>query len=158
MQCPDCGSVPDEPALCLLCGKLCSPSWKPCCRRVFQLLYSPLHQCLFFCNLWNVKPVLFLMFRAGKCLNHASQCGAGVGIFLLVRVCVTSSHFIRWSYCQHFSALFFVISKDFVGFDSCSLQKTTILLQRSARLAFWPSLYLDAFGEEVLDLLMNIFI
>ncbi|KAL6847903.1 hypothetical protein ACP4OV_022031 [Aristida adscensionis] len=80
MQCPDCGSVPDEPALCLLCGKLCSPSWKPCC-------------------------------RTGKCLNHASQCGAGVGIFLLVR-------------------------------------KTTILLQRSARLAFWPSPYLDAFGEE----------
>ncbi|KAL5229199.1 hypothetical protein ABZP36_017464 [Zizania latifolia] len=80
MQCPDCGSVPDEPALCLLCGKLCSPSWKPCC-------------------------------RTGKCLNHASQCGAGVGIFLLVR-------------------------------------KTTILLQRSFRLAFWPSPYLDAFGEE----------
>uniref|UniRef100_M8B5B3 E3 ubiquitin-protein ligase n=1 Tax=Aegilops tauschii TaxID=37682 RepID=M8B5B3_AEGTA len=26
--------------------------------------------------------------------------------------------------------------------------KTTILLQRSARLTFWPSLYLDAFGEE----------
>ncbi|XP_062193030.1 E3 ubiquitin-protein ligase PRT6-like [Phragmites australis] len=80
MQCPDCGSVPDEPALCLFCGKLCSPSWKPCC-------------------------------RTGKCLNHATQCGAGVGIFLLVR-------------------------------------KTTILLQRSARLAFWPSPYLDAFGEE----------
>ncbi|PNT69934.1 hypothetical protein BRADI_2g03180v3 [Brachypodium distachyon] len=84
MQCPDCGSVPDEPALCLLCGKLCSPSWKPCC-------------------------------RTGKCLNHSSQCGAGVGIFLLVR-------------------------------------KTTILLQRSARLAFWPSLYLDAFGEEDHDM------
>nr|ACF79772.1 unknown [Zea mays] len=80
MQCPDCGSVPDEPALCLLCGKLCSPSWKPCC-------------------------------RTGKCQNHALQCGAGIGIFLLVR-------------------------------------KTTILLQRSARLTFWPSLYLDAFGEE----------
>ncbi|CAL4977827.1 unnamed protein product [Urochloa decumbens] len=80
MQCPDCGLVPDEPALCLLCGKLCSPSWKPCC-------------------------------RSGKCLSHATQCGAGVGIFLLVR-------------------------------------KTTILLQRSARLAFWPSPYLDAFGEE----------
>ncbi|CAO2174612.1 unnamed protein product [Urochloa humidicola] len=80
MQCPDCGLVPDEPALCLLCGKLCSPSWKPCC-------------------------------RSGKCPTHATQCGAGVGIFLLVR-------------------------------------KTTILLQRSARLAFWPSPYLDAFGEE----------
>ncbi|XP_015697922.1 E3 ubiquitin-protein ligase PRT6 isoform X2 [Oryza brachyantha] len=84
MQCPDCGSVPDEPALCLLCGKLCSPSWKPCC-------------------------------RTGKCLNHASQCGAGVGIFLLVR-------------------------------------KTTILLQRSIRIAFWPSPYLDAFGEEDHDM------
>lgn len=57
-----------------------------------------------------------------------------------------------------FFCSFFVISKDLVGFDSCSLQKTTILLQRSARLAFWPSLYLDAFGEEVLDLLMSIFI
>ncbi|XP_066328851.1 uncharacterized protein [Miscanthus floridulus] len=51
--------------------------------------------------------------RTGKCQNHALQCGAGIGIFLLVR-------------------------------------KTTILLQRSARLAFWPSLYLDSFGEEVL--------
>ncbi|XP_066394462.1 uncharacterized protein [Miscanthus floridulus] len=49
--------------------------------------------------------------RTGKCQNHALQCGAGIGIFLLVR-------------------------------------KTTILLQRSARLAFWPSLYLDSFGEE----------
>uniref|UniRef100_A0A0D9UWR3 E3 ubiquitin-protein ligase n=1 Tax=Leersia perrieri TaxID=77586 RepID=A0A0D9UWR3_9ORYZ len=84
MQCPDCCSVPDEPALCLLCGKLCSPSWKPCC-------------------------------RTGKCLSHAAQCGAGVGIFLLVR-------------------------------------KTTILLQRSVRLAFWPSPYLDAFGEEDHDM------
>nr|CAB3472205.1 unnamed protein product [Digitaria exilis] len=33
-------------------------------------------------------------------------------------------------------------------FDGRSVQKTTILLQRSARLAFWPSPYLDAFGEE----------
>lgn len=30
--CSDCKSVLDEPALCLLCGRLCSPSWKPCCR------------------------------------------------------------------------------------------------------------------------------
>ena len=37
MQCPDCGSVPDEPALCLLCGKLCSPSWKPCMLQVIEL-------------------------------------------------------------------------------------------------------------------------
>jgi hypothetical protein len=35
-------------------------------------------------------------------------------------------------------------------FDEFAVQKTTILLQRSARLAFWPSPYLDAFGEEVL--------
>ncbi|CAM8910449.1 unnamed protein product [Rhodiola kirilowii] len=31
-HCGECGSVPKEPALCLLCGKLCSPFWKPCCR------------------------------------------------------------------------------------------------------------------------------
>ncbi|KAL7616811.1 hypothetical protein Lser_V15G03398 [Lactuca serriola] len=30
-KCVDCGAVQDEPALCLLCGKLCSPSWKTCC-------------------------------------------------------------------------------------------------------------------------------
>ncbi|KAJ4789311.1 E3 ubiquitin-protein ligase PRT6 [Rhynchospora pubera] len=84
MQCSECANVPDEPALCLLCGRLCSPSWKSCC-------------------------------RAGKCQNHAVACGAGIGVFLLVR-------------------------------------KTTILLQRSARLAFWPSPYLDAFGEEDHDM------
>ncbi|OAY64506.1 E3 ubiquitin-protein ligase PRT6 [Ananas comosus] len=80
MHCSECESVPDEPALCLLCGKLCSPNWKSCC-------------------------------RASKCLNHVMVCGAGVGVFLLVR-------------------------------------KTTILMQRAARQAFWPSPYLDAFGEE----------
>ncbi|KAJ4782433.1 E3 ubiquitin-protein ligase UBR3 [Rhynchospora pubera] len=80
MQCSECANVPHEPALCLLCGRLCSPSWKSCC-------------------------------RAGNCQNHALECGAGIGVFLLVK-------------------------------------ETRILLQRSARSAFWPSLYLDAFGEE----------
>nr|XP_043618780.1 E3 ubiquitin-protein ligase PRT6 isoform X1 [Erigeron canadensis] len=84
-KCVDCGAVQDEPALCLLCGKLCSPSWKTCCRN-------------------------------NKCQTHAMSCGAGTGIFLLIR-------------------------------------KTTILLQRSARQARWPSPYLDAFGEE--DIEMN---
>uniref|UniRef100_A0A0E0MRB6 E3 ubiquitin-protein ligase n=2 Tax=Oryza TaxID=4527 RepID=A0A0E0MRB6_ORYRU len=67
-------------------------------------------------RLMELPPVYqVLLERTGKCLNHASQCGAGVGIFLLVR-------------------------------------KTTILLQRSIRLAFWPSPYLDAFGEEDHDM------
>ncbi|XP_019262685.1 PREDICTED: E3 ubiquitin-protein ligase PRT6-like [Nicotiana attenuata] len=30
-HCPDCGVVQEEPALCLLRGKLCSPNWKSCC-------------------------------------------------------------------------------------------------------------------------------
>ncbi|XP_068635271.1 E3 ubiquitin-protein ligase PRT6-like [Aristolochia californica] len=30
-RCPECNDIPVESALCLLCGKLCSPSWKPCC-------------------------------------------------------------------------------------------------------------------------------
>lgn len=31
----------------------------------------------------------------------------------------------------------------------CALQKTQILLVRPASQAYWPSIYLDAFGEEV---------
>ncbi|KAJ6797224.1 E3 ubiquitin-protein ligase PRT6 [Iris pallida] len=80
VKCSYCKSVPKEPALCLLCGSLCSPGWKSCC-------------------------------RSSRCLNHAAVCGAGIGVFLLVR-------------------------------------RTTILLHRSLRQAFWPSPYLDAFGEE----------
>ncbi|XP_010256932.1 PREDICTED: E3 ubiquitin-protein ligase PRT6 isoform X2 [Nelumbo nucifera] len=79
-QCPDCGGVQDDPALCLLCGRLCCPAWKQCCRE-------------------------------RTCQTHAISCGAGFGVFLLIR-------------------------------------KTTILLQRNARQSFWPSPYLDAFGEE----------
>lgn len=79
-RCPDCKSVLDEPALCLLCGRLCSPSWKTCCSQ-------------------------------SGCQTHAMACGAGTGVFLLIR-------------------------------------RTTILLQRSARQAPWPSPYLDDFGEE----------
>ncbi|KAG5009802.1 E3 ubiquitin-protein ligase PRT6 [Glycine soja] len=79
-RCPECKSVLDDPALCLLCGRLCSPSWKSCCRE-------------------------------SGCQTHAVTCGAGTGVFLLIK-------------------------------------RTTILLQRSARQAPWPSPYLDAFGEE----------
>ncbi|EPS63265.1 hypothetical protein M569_11520, partial [Genlisea aurea] len=79
-SCPECGVVNDEPALCLLCGKLCSPNWKPCCRE-------------------------------SSCQAHAAACGAGMGVFLLMR-------------------------------------KTSVLLQRSAIQAHWPSPYLDAYGEE----------
>lgn len=78
--CPDCGTVQEEPIVCLLCGKLCSPNWKTCCRE-------------------------------SGCQTHAMDCGAGIGVFLLIR-------------------------------------KTSILLQRCARQAPWPSPYLDAFGEE----------
>ncbi|CAA2964318.1 E3 ubiquitin- ligase PRT6-like isoform X1 [Olea europaea subsp. europaea] len=80
-RCPDCGDVQEEPALCLLCGKLCSANWKNCC----------------------------------SCQTHAKSCGAGIGVFLLIR-------------------------------------RTTILLQRSARQSPWPSPYLDAFGEEDVEM------
>ncbi|KAL2502824.1 E3 ubiquitin-protein ligase [Forsythia ovata] len=83
-RCPDCGDIQEEPALCLLCGKLCSPNWKTCCRE-------------------------------SGCQAHAKACGAGIGVFLLIR-------------------------------------RTTILLQRSARQAPWPSPYLDAFGEEDVEM------
>ncbi|KAF8397487.1 hypothetical protein HHK36_016404 [Tetracentron sinense] len=80
-HCPNCKA---EPALCLLCGRICSPKWKSCCRE-------------------------------SGCQIHAMACGAGTGVFLLIR-------------------------------------KTTILLQRAARQAHWPSPYLDAFGEEDFDM------
>ncbi|KDP35634.1 hypothetical protein JCGZ_09072 [Jatropha curcas] len=79
-RCGDCKNVIEEPALCLLCGRLCSPNWKLCCRE-------------------------------NGCQAHAMSCGAGTGVFLLIK-------------------------------------RTTILLQRCARQAPWPSPYLDAFGEE----------
>ncbi|KAJ0560472.1 putative carboxypeptidase U transcription factor interactor and regulator Znf-B family [Helianthus annuus] len=79
-KCVNCGAAQDKPALCLLCGLLCSPRWKTCC-------------------------------RDDTCQTHAMSCGAGTGVFLLIR-------------------------------------ETRILLQRSAHQAFWPSPYLDAFGEE----------
>ncbi|KAK1298843.1 hypothetical protein QJS10_CPB14g00607 [Acorus calamus] len=53
-QCPQCKSVIDEPALCLLCGRLCSPGWRLCCRE-------------------------------NGCQNHATVCGAGIGVFLIIR-------------------------------------------------------------------------
>ncbi|KAK3001958.1 hypothetical protein RJ639_020917 [Escallonia herrerae] len=87
-HCPDCGVIQEEPVLCLLCGKLCSPNWKTCCRK-------------------------------SGCQTHAMACAAGTGVFLLIR-------------------------------------KTTVLLQRSARQAPWPSPYLDAFGEEVIINCCNI--
>ncbi|KAL9150429.1 hypothetical protein ABFS82_12G167600 [Erythranthe guttata] len=82
--CPDCGVVKEEPALCLLCSKICSPNWKACCSE-------------------------------SACQTHAMSCGAGIGVFLLIR-------------------------------------RTTILLQRCARQAPWPSPYLDAFGEEDVEM------
>ncbi|XP_074362573.1 E3 ubiquitin-protein ligase PRT6 isoform X3 [Apium graveolens] len=83
-NCHLCGKVPDDPALCLLCGDLCSPNWKPCCKK-------------------------------SGCQAHAMICGAGTGVFLLIR-------------------------------------KTTIVLQRSARQAPWPSPYLDMYGEEDIEM------
>ncbi|XP_056172490.1 E3 ubiquitin-protein ligase PRT6 isoform X3 [Syzygium oleosum] len=53
-QCHYCNTVIEEPALCLLCGRICSPSWKSCCRK-------------------------------SGCQSHAFACGAGIGVFLLIR-------------------------------------------------------------------------
>ncbi|XP_065854552.1 E3 ubiquitin-protein ligase PRT6 [Euphorbia lathyris] len=54
----DCKNVIEEPALCLLCGKLYYPSWKACnsCRRT-----------------------------ENTCEAHAVDCGAGIGVFLLIK-------------------------------------------------------------------------
>ncbi|GLT79208.1 hypothetical protein SLA2020_507030 [Shorea laevis] len=64
-QCPDCKVLLEEPALCLLCGKLCNSSWKSCCRE-------------------------------RGCSAHAMSCGAGIGIFLLIRKTI-----IQLQRCSH---------------------------------------------------------
>ncbi|XP_010452066.1 PREDICTED: E3 ubiquitin-protein ligase PRT6 isoform X2 [Camelina sativa] len=53
-SCSNCNKVIEEPALCLLCGRLCSPIWRPCCRE-------------------------------SGCQTHAITCGAGTGVYLLIR-------------------------------------------------------------------------
>ncbi|KAF9619779.1 hypothetical protein IFM89_009301 [Coptis chinensis] len=59
-QCPNpqCKKVLPNPALCLLCGRVCSPRLKTCCRE---------------------------MEGEGGCHEHAKFCGAGIGVFLLIR-------------------------------------------------------------------------
>ncbi|GLJ41100.1 hypothetical protein SUGI_0851350 [Cryptomeria japonica] len=53
--CSRCKTVPDQPALCLLCGTLCcAPSRRACCKK-------------------------------NECLRHAFTCGAGIGVFLMIR-------------------------------------------------------------------------
>ncbi|KAJ4911538.1 E3 ubiquitin-protein ligase PRT6 [Raphanus sativus] len=52
--CSNCTKVIEEPAICLLCGRLCSPMWRPCCRE-------------------------------SGCQTHAVTCGAGTGVYLLIR-------------------------------------------------------------------------
>eukprot|EP00250_Pteridium_aquilinum_P003618 c13921_g1_i1 orf=503-7018(-) len=87
-RCPECSNVPEQPALCLLCGTLCcATGHRSCCSKN----------------------------RKSECYRHAVACNGGVGVFLMIK-------------------------------------KTNILLQRCARLAYWPSPYLDSFGEEDLDM------
>ncbi|CAN8237512.1 unnamed protein product [Cochlearia groenlandica] len=52
--CSSCKKVIEEPALCLMCGRLCSPTWRNCCRE-------------------------------SGCQTHAITCGAGIGVYLLIR-------------------------------------------------------------------------
>ncbi|KAJ7515845.1 hypothetical protein O6H91_22G030900 [Diphasiastrum complanatum] len=86
--CPQCNTVPERPALCLLCGALCCGSGpRGCCSENMQ----------------------------SECYRHAGVCGAGIGVFLMLR-------------------------------------RTNVLLMRWERQTMWPSPYLDAFGEEDLEM------
>lgn len=129
------------------------------------------------------KDLLCCFLRESGCQTHSVTCGAGTGIFLLIRVlhsflnfriqslgCLALFqyffNFVLWiSFMSHLFFLFIleVISYLFAWIpwsNKCCLcsQRTTILLQRSARQAPWPSPYLDTFGEEVSFLLTALFI
>lgn len=114
----------------------------------------------------------FSMNRQGECYRHAMVCGAGIGVFLMLRVSSPMCWFdnstlfctsdpVSWvrvpTYEQSLplnKSLLHTIGR-LVGLRSTCLkvvlflQRTNILLQRCERQAMWPSPYLDAFGEEV---------
>ncbi|ONM30037.1 E3 ubiquitin-protein ligase PRT6 [Zea mays] len=69
-------------------------------------------------------------------VSDISRCNA-----LIVAQCLMNRHYV--CYVANYVRL---VGNHAAG--DGALPKTTILLQRSARLTFWPSLYLDAFGEE----------
>lgn len=50
-------------------------------------------------------------------------------------------------YCQSANYLYLTVEILIFLFD---FQRTNLLLQRSPRQSYWPSLYLDTFGEEVI--------
>lgn len=50
-RCADCKTIIDEPALCLLCGRLCSPNWKMCCRFILLLSFTLTTTCSL-CFVW----------------------------------------------------------------------------------------------------------
>lgn len=47
-KCPECMATLPDPALCLLCGRLCSPSWKACCRYNIFTLFNFRYEVFFF--------------------------------------------------------------------------------------------------------------
>lgn len=103
--CPDCKTVVHEPALCLLCGRLCSSIWKPCCRLMINItcclfyalisafiIDSLVFLLLSFITKSKVPISLFFMIfvtRESGCKSHAKSCGAGIGVFLLIKVSIS---------------------------------------------------------------------
>lgn len=138
-------------------------------------LGSLYHSCIWLLmRIW--KDLFCYISRESGCQTHAATCGAGTGVFLLIRVlrsflnlsleslgCLVLFFFLTlWISYSPFWAIFSSSSLSFIkqlvtyllgyfGNNELRLysQRTTILLQRSARQAPWPSPYLDAFGEEV---------
>eukprot|EP00899_Mesostigma_viride_P015866 jgi/Mesvir1/24280/Mv10978-RA.1 len=96
-RCHNCQTVPERPALCLLCGTLACANTK-CCAAPPSARTHGRHR-----------------LQAGECFQHAHHCGARLGVFLL-------------------------------------LKSTGVLLLRCERACLWPSPYLDAHGEEDVDL------
>ena len=91
--------------------------------------------------------MLVIPSRASRCLSHATICGAGVAVFLLIRVC-TYIHIKHKLTKMSFLSFVRLIANRLLLCD-LNLQRTTVVLQRSLRESSWPSPYLDAFGEEV---------
>lgn len=85
LKCKSCSSVPPEPGLCLICGALVCCNCD-CCRKTF--------------------PGSGLV-TLGECTRHAMECGAGVGIVLMLlqcRILLVSSSMSAYFPCPYVDA------------------------------------------------------
>ncbi|KAA8492105.1 E3 ubiquitin-protein ligase UBR3 [Porphyridium purpureum] len=114
-KCFDCGRLPQMPALCLVCG----------------VLICALGAC-------NNASTLARPNANGSCARHAEQCGAGTGVFLILKL--TSVLILREDRRAHWGSPYL----DDHGEEDIELRRGKPLILSKARYKFLQSLWLSS--------------